>query len=143
MAQRVWLNRKTCIATGLLMIIVSLLLFRSLLQSPPALGSTLSQADIQQNPQQPVLVNDRAIYAVPIISGPEATAILQNVAGSDLAYVVHSFQGWGKSVSTAVSWFRCADIVQLDEYRGSQIEVETWFLLTEQERREVQAACTL
>jgi len=92
---------------------------------------------------QPVIVNGRAVYAVPIVSGAIATAILQQVEAADHAHVVNDFAGWGKSVSTAVGWFRCADILDVTQYRGSQVEVETWLFLAEQDRLEAQAACTL
>ncbi|MCB0064331.1 MAG: hypothetical protein KDE19_19540, partial [Caldilineaceae bacterium] len=146
-------NRALFAATGFTMVVVSLLLVFSLIRSPQVLGQPLFQEPnpagaentsvFEQRAQQPAVVNGRAIYAVPIVSGSATTAILQSVQGTDIAYVVHNFPGWGKSVSTAISWFRCADIVQIDQYLGNQIEVEAWFFLTEQERREIQAACTI
>jgi len=154
MSQRT-LPRKTTFfaAVGLTMIVISLLIVEDFVQSVPALGKALTQESIQQgventmtvqqSAQQPIIVNGRAIYAVPIITGPETTAILRQVQVNDLAYVVHNFEGWGKSVSTAVSWFRCADIVQINHYRGNQMEVEAWFFLTDQMRLEVQAACAI
>lgn len=157
-SQQAALEKRTRLAAiGLTMIGVSLLIVVSLVRSPHVLSKPLHQestptsvensgvdaTDLQQGAQQPIIVNGRAVYAVPIISGPEATAILQNVQVSDIAYVVHSFPGWGDAVSTAVGWFRCADIVNPTQYLGSQLEVEAWFFLTEQERLEVQAACML
>lgn len=132
-------GKTTCCAIGLTLVVSGLLILASLVQSTVALGEALTQ----EAPQQPRLVNGRAVYAVPILAGPEAAAILERVQTNDRAHVVHSFPGWGKSVSTAIGWFRCADILQINQYRGNQIEVETWFFLTEQERLEVEAACQI
>ncbi len=139
--------------TGLTMMLVGLFIVAALLQSGAVQSKSLPQAEpitstqsilsAQSVSQQPVLVNGRAVYAVPIVTGAAATAILQQVQANDHAHVVNEFAGWGKSVSTAVGWFRCADMLQANEYRGSQVEVEAWLFLPEQERLEAQAACTL
>jgi hypothetical protein len=154
--------------TGLTMMVVGLLITASLLQSTSAQSKTLSQENATVTPatvipnaltptaltpaapqqsglpgSQPVLINGRAVFAVPIVTGPQATALLQQVQANDHAHVVHDFAGWGKAVSTMVGWFRCADMLQANEYRGNQVEVEAWLFLSEQERLEAQAACTL
>jgi hypothetical protein len=105
--------------------------------------STSIAAQLAQVGQQPANVNGRLVYAIPAVVGPDATAILQNITAGAIVYVVHPLAGWGKSVSTAVSWFRCRDIVSVDQYNGSQVEIENWVLLTQQERMEAQAACSL
>lgn len=135
------------------MMFVALFIIAALLQSGAVQSKTLPQAEPtasvpstlseQGSNTQPVLVNGRAVYAVPIVTGATATAILQQVQANDHAHVVNDFVGWGRSVSTAVGWFRCADILQVDQYRGSQVEVEAWLFLADQERLEAQAACTL
>jgi hypothetical protein len=105
--------------------------------------STSIAALLAQVGQQPANVNGRLVYAIPAVVGPDAAAILQNITADAIVYVVHPLAGWGKSVSTTVSWFRCGDIVSVDQYNGSQVEIENWVLLTQQERMEAQAACSL
>jgi hypothetical protein len=141
-------NTSPRLLVGMTMILVGLLLALSLRQSTPAqskflLQTTPTAAATVQAPQQPVLVNGLAVYAVPIVTGPAATVLLQQVQADDRAHVVHDFVGVGKAVATAVGWFRCADILAADQYRGTQVEIEAWLFLTEQERLEAQAACTL
>ncbi len=138
---------------GLTMMLVGLLIVVALLQSAAVQSKALPQTEpitstqttlsAQSGSQQPVIINGRAVYAVPIVTGAAATAILQQVQANDHAHVVNEFAGWGKSVSTAVGWFRCADILQVNQYRGNQVEVEAWLFLADQERLEAQAACTL
>lgn len=127
------------------MILVGLLLVLSLCQSRPAQSKTLLQSTTPTAvvTGSSVLVNGVAVYAVPIVTGPAATVLLQQVQTNDRAHVVHDFPSTGKAVSTAIGWFRCADIVTVDQYRGTQVEVEAWLFLTAQERLEAQAACTL
>jgi hypothetical protein len=117
--------------------------FQAVSSQPDETKPTQIAALLAQAGQQPVNVNGRLVYAVPAVVGPDATAILQNIAPGGIAYVVHPLAGWGKSVSTTVSWFRCADIVSPNQYNGSQVEIENWTLLTQQERMEAQAACSL
>jgi hypothetical protein len=105
---------------------------------PTSIASLSAQAG-----QQPANVNGRLVYAVPAVVGPDATAILQNLLPDAIVYVVHPLANWGKSVSTTVSWFRCTDIVSANQYNGTQVEIENWTLLTQQERMEAQAACNL
>lgn len=147
-------KKNRLIAThALTMLTLGTFIVIGLVLSPPLPAKTLVQEQTVQATsddmagerilQESVIVNGRAIYAVPVVYGPDAVAILQNVQGDDTAYVVHDFPGWGRSVSTAIHWFRCGDVVDVNQYRGSQIEMEAWFLLTEQARLEVQAACTL
>ena len=128
---------------GIAAILTGMVMVVNLLVSTPVQGQT-TQPTLATNEQAPqaLLVNGRSVYAVPIVTGPAATAILQYIAPDGVAYVVHSFDGWGKSTSTAVGWFRCADMVSPAQYNGSQVEIEKWALLTDQERTEAQAACT-
>lgn len=144
-------KNRSIAAHALTMLSLGTLMLVGLIFSPPLPAKVLPQEQSTQetgessaNVQmaQPVIVNGRAIYAVPVVNGPETIAILQTVDVDDIAYVVYDFPGWGKSVSTSVHWFRCVDIMDVNQYRGSQIEMEAWFLLTEQARLEVQAACT-
>ncbi len=141
------LSRKITLlaAIGLTGIMAGMVMIVNLLLSTPVQGQVLQDPPtaLTSQQQQPALVNSRAVYAVPIITGPAATAILQYVAPNDIAYVIHIFEGWGKSTSTAVGWFRCADIISPSQYNGNQVEIEQWALLTDQERTEAQAACSL
>jgi hypothetical protein len=156
------------VATGMSGILAGVVIM-VFLWSAPALGNTLPPGAVlaagQQAPAvafplgenvpasiavrlaqvvtQPANVNGRLVYAVPAVVGPDATAILQTIAPNAIVYVVHPLTGWGKSVSTTVSWFRCIDIVSVNQYNGSQVEIENWILLTQQERMEAQAACSL
>ncbi len=147
MAQATLSSKTTLVAAmGLASSVIGMIMIVNLLLSTPVQGQTLQPtlAAVVNQQQQPVPVNGRAVYAVPIVTGPAATAILQYVTSpSGIAYVVHSFDGWGKSASTAVGWFRCADIVSINQYNGNQVEIEQWALLTDQERTEAQAACSL
>jgi len=144
MAQVTLSSKAALLATmGLASIGIGMVMIVNLLLSTPVRGQTV-QPSLPALAQQPVLVNGRAVYAVPIVTGPAATAILQYVAPPNgVAYVVHIFVGGGKSTSTAVGWFRCADIASPNQYNGSQVEIEKWALLTEQERTEAKAACSL
>lgn len=128
---------------GLAGILTGMVMMVNLLLSTPVRGQTVEPtlAASGQAPQARI-VNGRSVYAVPIVTGPAATAILQYIAPNGIAYVVHSFDGWGKSTSTAVGWFRCGDILSPNQYNGTQVEIERWALLTEQERTEAQAACS-
>lgn len=131
---------------GLIGIVTGILMLVSLLLSLPVPGKALSTASAAPpavNRQQPSMINGHSVYTAPIVTGPQATAILQGVPADAIAYVVHTFDGRGKLISTANSWFRCADIVSASQYNGSQVEVESWTLLTEQERLEAVAACRL
>jgi hypothetical protein len=127
---------------GIMGIAAGVLLSVSLLLSMPAQGKTLQTAAPALLVQQQRSVNGRSVYAAPIVTGPAATAVLQNIPANGIAYVVHTFAARGKLVSTANSWFRCVDIVSASQYNGSQVEIESWTLLTEQERLEAQAACS-
>ena len=139
------LAKKTKLFTviGIAGIVASAVIMVNILFSIPVVGKTLQNTILAVSRQPPVVVNGRTVYAVPIVTGAEATTILQIIAPNDIAYVVHTFAGLGKSVSTAISWFRRADIVSTTQYNGSQVEVEAWVLLTAQERLEAQAACSL
>jgi hypothetical protein len=106
--------------------------------APTAIAALLAQTG-----QQPASVSGRFVYAVPAVTSPVTTAILQNLQPDATVYVVHPLAGWGKSVSTTAGWFRCADIVGPSQYNGSQVEIENWTLLTQQERMEALAACNL
>lgn len=133
-------------AIGLAGILAGMLLLVNLLLSRPVQGQTVEPTltALTGQPPQSILANGRAVYAVPINTGPFAAAILQYVTPPNgVAYVVHTFDGWGKSASTAVGWFRCADMISPSQYNGSQVEVEKWALLTDQERAEAKAACSL
>jgi hypothetical protein len=133
---------KLLAAIGILAMVAGVVMMVNLLVDTPVYGSP-SQHRLPAVAMQSAIVNGRSVYAIPITTGPEATAILQNVAAKDIAYVVHAFTGWGKAVSTQNGWFRCADIASIDQYNGSQVEVESWVLLTEQERTEAQTTCGL
>ncbi len=128
---------------GIAAILTGMVMIVNLLLSTPVQGQT-AQPTLAASAQAPqaLLVNGRSVYAVPIVTGPAATAILQYIAPNGIAYVVHSFDGWGKSTSTAVGWFRCADMISSAQYNGSQVEIEKWALLTDQERTEARAACS-
>ncbi|MBX3014900.1 MAG: hypothetical protein KF832_25490 [Caldilineaceae bacterium] len=128
---------------GVAAITSGMLILVNLLLGPPVQGKTLSVAALAVQPQQSALVNGRSVYAAPIVTGQAAVMVLQGVPANGIAYVVHTFDGRGKLVATANSWFRCADIVSANQYNGGQLEVESWVLLTEQERLEAQAACAL
>lgn len=132
---------------GMAGILLSLSMIVNLLVSMPVQGkmieTVIARASSAVGNQQSIPVNDRVVYALPITTGPIATAVLQGIPENGIAYIVHTFDGRGKSVSTALYWFHCGDIVSVNQYNGNQTEIEIWALLTEQERLESQAACSL
>jgi hypothetical protein len=134
-------------AVGMAGIVIGAMMIVNLLLSLPTQGkaevTTVYEAQAVAIEQQPALVNGRAVYTAPIVTGPTATILLQGIPAGAIAYPIHTFHNRGKLVSTALSWFRCADIVTASQYDGSQVEIELWTLLTEQERMELQAACSL
>jgi len=137
--------KKTTLLTviGMAAIVLGLGLVLTLLESVPVAGRIAKAAALEVPRQQPIIVNGRSVYTAPIVTGPTATAILQGIPANAMAYVVHTFDGQGKSVATVYDWFRCADVVSSSQYNGNQTEIEIWALLTEQERLEIQAACSL
>ncbi|MEZ4734967.1 MAG: hypothetical protein R3E79_48350 [Caldilineaceae bacterium] len=133
--------------SGMAAVVLGLGLVLNLVTSMPVQGKSANAAPLGApstvGHQQPIIVSGRPVYTAPIVTGPTATAILQGMPANAIAYVVHTFAGQGKSVATVYDWFRCADVVSSSQYNGNQTEIEIWALLTEQERLEIQAACSL